>query len=37
MKKPSPLALTFIILTVIAGSLVGLSGVYVDWLWFNSV
>ena len=37
MKKPSPLALTFIILTVIAVSLVGLSGVYVDWLWFNSV
>ena len=24
-------------MTVIAGSLVGLSGVYVDWLWFNSV
>ncbi len=37
MKKPSPLALTFIILSVIAGSLVALSGIYVDWLWFNSV
>ena len=37
MKKPSPLALTFIILAVIAGALVALSGVYVDWLWFKSV
>jgi uncharacterized protein len=37
MKKPSPLALTFIILSVIAGSLIALSGIYVDWLWFNSV
>jgi uncharacterized protein len=37
MKKPSPLALTFIILAVIAGVVVALSGVYVDWLWFNSV
>ncbi len=37
MKKPSPLALTFIILAVIAGVLVALSGVYVDWLWFKSV
>ena len=37
MKKPSPLALTFIILAVIAGGLVALSGVYVDWLWFKSV
>ena len=37
MKKPSPLALTFIILAVIAGALVALSGIYVDWLWFKSV
>jgi uncharacterized protein len=37
MKKPSPLALTFIILAVIAGALVALSGFYVDWLWFKSV
>jgi uncharacterized membrane protein (UPF0182 family) len=37
MKKPSPLALTLIILAVIAGALVALSGFYVDWLWFNSV
>jgi uncharacterized membrane protein (UPF0182 family) len=37
MKKPSPLALTFIILAVIAGALIALSGVYVDWLWFKSV
>lgn len=37
MKKPSPLALTFIILAVIAGGVVALSGVYVDWLWFSSV
>jgi uncharacterized protein len=37
MKKPSPLALTFIILAVIAGGVVALSGVYVDWLWFQSV
>ena len=37
MKKPSPLALTFIILAIIAGALVALSGVYVDWLWFKSV
>ncbi len=37
MKKPSPLALTFIILAVIAGALVSLSGIYVDWLWFKSV
>jgi uncharacterized membrane protein (UPF0182 family) len=37
MKKPSPLALTFIILAVIGGALVALSGVYVDWLWFKSV
>jgi uncharacterized protein len=37
MKKPSPLALTFIILSVIAGSLIALSGIYVDWLWFSSV
>jgi uncharacterized membrane protein (UPF0182 family) len=37
MKKPSPLALTFIILAVLAGALVSLSGVYVDWLWFKSV
>ncbi len=37
MKKPSPLALTFIILAVIAGAVVALSGVYVDWLWFKSV
>ena len=37
MKKPSPLALTFIILAVLAGGLVSLSGVYVDWLWFESV
>ena len=37
MKKPSPLALTLIILAVIAGALVALSGFYVDWLWFKSV
>jgi len=37
MKKPSPLALTFIILAVLAGALVALSGIYVDWLWFKSV
>ena len=37
MKKPSPLALTFIILAVLAGALVALSGFYVDWLWFKSV
>jgi len=37
MKKPSPLALTLIILAVIAGALVALSGFYVDWLWFQSV
>ncbi len=37
MKKPSPLALTFIILAVLAGALVALSGYYVDWLWFKSV
>ena len=37
IKKPSPLALTFIILAVIAGAAVTLSGVYVDWLWFKSV
>jgi len=37
MKKPSPLALTFIILAVIAGVLIALSGIYVDWLWFKSV
>ena len=37
MKKPSPLALTFIILAVIAGALIALSGFYVDWLWFKSV
>jgi len=37
MKKPSPLALTFITLAVLAGALVSLSGVYVDWLWFKSV
>ena len=37
MKKPSPLALTLIILAVISGALVALSGFYVDWLWFNSV
>lgn len=37
IKKPSPLALTFIILAVSAGALVALSGVYVDWLWFKSV
>lgn len=37
IKKPSPLALTLIILAVIAGALVALSGYYVDWLWFNSV
>ena len=37
MKKPSPLALTLIILAVLAGALVALSGVYVDWLWFKSV
>lgn len=37
MKKPSPLALTFIILAVLAAGLVALSGVYVDWLWFKSV
>ena len=37
MKKPSPLALTFIILAVIAAALVALSGFYVDWLWFKSV
>jgi len=37
MKKPSPLALTFIILAVVAGVVVALSGVYVDWLWFKSV
>ncbi len=37
MKKPSPLALTFIILAVLAGALIALSGFYVDWLWFKSV
>ena len=37
MKKPSPLALTFIILAVVAGALIALSGFYVDWLWFKSV
>jgi hypothetical protein len=37
IKKPSPLVLTLIILAVIAGVLVALSGYYVDWLWFNSV
>ena len=37
MKKPSPLALTLIILAILAGALVALSGVYVDWLWFKSV
>jgi len=37
MKKPSPLALTFIILAVLTGALVALSGFYVDWLWFKSV
>ncbi len=37
MKKPSPLALTFIILAVMAGALIALSGIYVDWLWFKSV
>ena len=37
MKKPSPLALTLIILAVLAGALVALSGFYVDWLWFKSV
>jgi uncharacterized membrane protein (UPF0182 family) len=37
IKKPSPLALTFIILAVVAGALIALSGVYVDWLWFKSV
>jgi len=37
MKKPSPLALTFIMLAALAGALVALSGFYVDWLWFKSV
>jgi len=37
MKKPSPLALTFIVLAVMAGALIALSGIYVDWLWFKSV
>ena len=37
MKKPSPLALTLIVLAVVGAVLVALSGVYVDWLWFKSV
>jgi len=37
MKKPSPLALTFIILAVLAGAMISASGIYVDWLWFESV
>ena len=37
MKKPSPLALTIGILAILGVTLVALSGVYVDWLWFQSV
>jgi len=36
-KKPSPLALTFIVLLVVGGAMVALSGFYADWLWFKSV
>ena len=37
IKKPSPLAITFIILAVIVAALVSLSSFYIDWLWFESV
>ena len=37
IKKPSPLILTLLILAGIAIGLIGLSGFYVDWLWFKSV
>ena len=36
-KKPSPLAITVGILAILGVALVALSGVYVDWLWFQSV
>ena len=37
INKPSPLAVTLIILAVIVAALVSLSSFYIDWLWFESV
>jgi uncharacterized membrane protein (UPF0182 family) len=37
IKRPSPIAITAILLVVIGVALVALSGIYVDWLWFKSV
>ena len=37
IKKPSPLAVTLIILAVIVAALVSFSSFYIDWLWFESV
>lgn len=36
-KKPSPLAITMIILFLVATILIAFSGFYADWLWFKSV
>lgn len=36
-KKPSPLAITLIILFLVATVLIAFSGFYADWLWFKSV
>ncbi len=36
-RKPSPLAITAVVLAITGVVLVSLSGVYVDWLWFKSV
>ena len=36
-KKPSPLAITLIVLFFVGTALVALSGFYADWLWFKSV
>ena len=35
--RRSPLTLTIVILVVLSGVLLSLSGVYADWLWFKSV
>ena len=37
IKKPNPLVLTLLILGALVLGLIGLSGFYVDWLWFKSV
>ena len=36
-RKPSPLAITAIILFILSAILVSVSGFYADWLWFKSV